>query len=209
MLELAQLVSAVRWALIIDAGSSGSRGYVFCAASGGGETVQTFSSKKVYPGLSSFSSKPEGAAEYLKPVFAEAATIMPAAEIPSATVKLLATGGMRLLSQQRQQAIYDVFRKNFYSEIGQYFPFRLDKASLVTVSGNDEAYYALLAANYLAGSVTAAGLRVQGSSPVGIIDLVSALDQSITRMHVIFLFSLGRGELSGCVPEWRFFKKLQ
>jgi Golgi nucleoside diphosphatase len=166
--QIVQLVSAVRWALVIDAGSSGSRGYVFHA----GENVHTFSSKKVHPGLSSFSSRPQDAAEYLKPVFSEAATLMPASEVSSCMVKILATGGMRLLSQQKQQGIYDAVRASFYDTIGRDLGFQLGKFSLVTVSGDDEAYFALLAANYLAGAVTHTGLHVHGSSPVGIIDLV-------------------------------------
>jgi hypothetical protein len=57
---------------------------------------------------------------------------------------------MRLLSEQQQQFIWD----HLFEELTRSsFPFLLSKENLRTIDGKSEAYYAVIATNFIAGRI--------------------------------------------------------
>lgn len=68
----------------------------------GQRTIDSVTSKKISPGLSTFAQNPELAAEYMKPLFKHAAEYI-APELQSETLAYIqATAGMRLVPEVRR-----------------------------------------------------------------------------------------------------------
>ena len=88
-----------KYAIVFDAGSTGSRVHVFRFDGGGaGELAlvdDTFEQLK--PGLSSFAKTPEDGAASLKPLLETAMKTVPAAQRGATTVEVRATAGLRML----------------------------------------------------------------------------------------------------------------
>lgn len=79
---------------------------------------------------------------------------------------------MRLLPPETQKAIYNNIYEGF---INDGYSFSLNRDSLKTISGKDEAYYGWLAANYLGGSISANMKRLKQT--LGSLDLGGASTQ--------------------------------
>lgn len=111
--------------------------------------IECITSKKVTPGLSSLDGKANGAAEYLRPLLHHASMVVPLEYQSETLVFIQATAGMRLLSEESQEAIYDAI----FSQLGDNpaFPFKLHRSNIGTLSGRLEGYYAALSVNYLTG----------------------------------------------------------
>ena len=131
--------------LIIDAGSSGSRIYLYDNQQ---SSIRAYpiDNDKTKPGLSSFVNHPEQAGASLQVLFnAAKQTIKKYHLNDDSDLAILATAGMRILSEQQQSVIY--------AEIADYVKnntqFHLIQAR--TISGQEEAIYAWVAANSLAG----------------------------------------------------------
>jgi len=153
-----------QYAIVIDGGSTGSRMFVyrfFYPGHGAKREIDCLSSKKVTPGLSSLDGHPEQAAEYMRPLFEHAATVIPESYQRETLVFIQATAGMRLLSEESQEAIYDglyvdLTQNKCRKEEGEgdfLFPFRLYRKNIGTLSGRLEGFYAALSVNYLTGRI--------------------------------------------------------
>lgn len=139
-----------QYAVIFDAGSTGSRVHVFRFSdnlnlSKIGDDFEYFQAVK--PGLSSYASDPEAAAESIKPLLMNAEATVPT-ELQSETpIKLGATAGLRLLSGDAPEQILEAVRALIKNESSFEY-----KAEWVTVlQGSDEAAYLWAAINYLLG----------------------------------------------------------
>lgn len=142
---------------VIDAGSTGSRLHVYAydIANATPQNIKEIFSKKINPGISSVDTNQEAINQYLVKLFS--LTNITDVNIP---VYFYATAGMRLLPQQKQQAIYDHIKKWFDSQP----QWQLVKAK--TITGKDEGVFGWLAVNYVLGTLTSESTQ----APVGVMD---------------------------------------
>lgn len=101
---------ALSYAIVVDAGSSGSRGHLYKWPPHSGNPhhlldLQPVTDirgnamlKTVTPGLSSLASRPEAALEYFRPILDFATAHIPLGKQKNTPIYVLATAGMRLLN---------------------------------------------------------------------------------------------------------------
>jgi hypothetical protein len=139
------------FAVIVDAGSTGSRVHVFRFGHGAdGNTLEleddTF--EAVTPGLSSHAADPEAAAASLDPLLALALATVPADQHSRTTLTVGATAGLRLLPGKQADDILDAVRLR----LREKYPFVVEPRNGVTVlDGQSEGAFAWLTLNYLLG----------------------------------------------------------
>lgn len=145
--------SVDNYAIVIDAGSTGSRCFVFHVVidEEGDREVAGHPCGKVVPGLSSFQSHPEEAGPYLAPLLINAAAIIPVSKHSLSHVYLKATAGMRLLAVTEQHLIFDNAVK--WLREADDIPFPIADRNVGTINGHEEAYFAVIASNYIHGSI--------------------------------------------------------
>ena len=158
--------------VIIDAGSSGSRIYVYrwpfrenasevphvnpVTAFGAAadllldanvppDAVQEGASS-VKPGIAHVA--PENVATYLAPLLEYAAARVPGDKQPATPIFLFATAGMRVLPEKEQDAILVEVRKTLG---GTHFNFTYQEEWARVITGRDEGAYGWVTANYLTG----------------------------------------------------------
>lgn len=140
-----------QYALMIDAGSTGSRIHVYefhnCQEMP--ELVREVF-EMTQPGLSSYPDNPTGAAESLDPLMAVAMKEVPE-NIKSCTpVAVKATAGLRLLGPERSETILGAVRKHLETK----YPFPVVEGDGVSImDGKDEGVYAWITTNYLLGNI--------------------------------------------------------
>lgn len=141
------------YAVVIDAGSTGSRCFVFRVVVDEDDQrmVSSYSCGKVVPGLSSFKAYPGEASAYIAPLLLNAANIIPVHKQPTTIVHIKATAGMRLISEELQKRIWKslVYGLNYRIDV----PFLISEFNVGTIDGHEEAFFAVLASNYIAGSI--------------------------------------------------------
>ncbi|KAF8887089.1 nucleoside phosphatase family-domain-containing protein [Infundibulicybe gibba] len=141
----------VQYALMIDAGSTGSRIHIYkfnnCGPSAEYE-YEVF--KMTQPGLSSFAGEPEEAAHSLDVLLDEAVRVVPESMRKCTPVAVKATAGLRLLPGSQSADILDAVRRR----ITTVYPFQLqEKDGVVIMDGKDEGVYAWITANYLLDTI--------------------------------------------------------
>jgi len=152
-----------RYGVVLDAGSSGTRVYVYrwldndvarldkssLRALPSLETKDKWT-KKVHPGVSSFGDTPElVGTEHLQPLLDHALEYVPKHAVSDTPIFLLATAGMRLLPEQQRQDVL----KNVCSYIRSETEFLLPDCDVhvQVIPGETEGLYGWIAANYLLG----------------------------------------------------------
>lgn len=165
----------VQYALMIDAGSTGSRIHIYkfnnCGPSPSYE-YEVFMQRQ--PGLSSYKGDPLGAAASLDTLLDEAVRVVPAALQGCTPVAVKATAGLRLLGAQDSADILDAVRHR----LAERYPFAVvEKDGVVIMDGKDEGVYAWITANYLLNTI-------RGDSPAGahsyaVLDLGGASTQIV------------------------------
>ncbi|KAE8213095.1 hypothetical protein CF327_g3349 [Tilletia walkeri] len=161
-----------KYAVIVDAGSSGSRMQVYSWVdpkieraerlrtqkslkelpkvekgtwSGAGKDWQL----KVEPGISSFATHPQDLHDYLSKLFAHAVDVIPHQALSSTPVYMLATAGMRLLKDDERNAIL----KTTCDFIRTRTPFVAGDATCTdhvkVITGEEEGMLGWIAINYL------------------------------------------------------------
>lgn len=141
-----------QYAVIFDAGSTGSRVHVYRFDSNKnllkiGDDFEYF--EKITPGLSSYADDPTAAAQSLKPLLEHAEAIVPEEFRATTPVILGATAGLRLLKGDAAEKILEAVRDLLQNESSLKY-----KAEWVTVlEGSQEAAYSWVAINYLLGSL--------------------------------------------------------
>ncbi|EIW74609.1 hypothetical protein CONPUDRAFT_113157 [Coniophora puteana RWD-64-598 SS2] len=168
----------VQYALMIDAGSTGSRIHVYkfhnCGPAPAFE-YEVF--KMTQPGLSDYSGRPTDAAKSLDELLDVAMQTVPASLRKCTPVAVKATAGLRMLGAAQAQAILDAVEKHLKED----YPFPLpDKEGVVIMDGKDEGVYAWITANYLLGTISSgaadpaaskAGSTAQGGATYAVLDL--------------------------------------
>ncbi|KAE8726320.1 GDA1/CD39 nucleoside phosphatase family protein, putative isoform 2 [Hibiscus syriacus] len=163
---------SVKYSIIIDGGSTGTRIHVFRYNIDGDRNPvfdfkEGLESLKVNPGLSAYSEDLEGAADLLKELLEFGRSKVPESQWGETEIRLMATAGLRLLDDEVQERILEQCRKVLRLS---GFKFRDVWASVIT--GSDEGVYAWVVANYVFGTL--------GGNPqhtTGIIELGGASAQ--------------------------------
>ncbi len=136
----------VHYSLVVDAGSSGSRMYVYKVEPGQDGnllSIKMLGSKKVKPGVSEFEKNPEAGVKNIQELLKYAKEIVEPGFQKQTTLHLLATAGMRLYSKDTRSRIMNKISKVIRDEGS--FDFKEAK----TISGRYEGLYGWLALNYL------------------------------------------------------------
>jgi guanosine-diphosphatase len=143
----------VQYALMIDAGSTGSRIHIYkfnnCGSS---PTYEYEVFKMTQPGLSSFKNQPSAAAESLDVLLDEAVNVVPESLRKCTPVAVKATAGLRLLGSSESAEILEAVKRRLQDK----YPFPLqEKDGVVIMDGKDEGVYAWITANYLLNTIRA------------------------------------------------------
>ncbi|MBI5234037.1 MAG: hypothetical protein HY880_06765 [Deltaproteobacteria bacterium] len=147
---------AADYAVMIDAGSSGSRVHIFEWTPGRDNALPKVKTIKpgpnecekssVNPGIAQKAPESaEDAGNYLRPLIACAEGVIKDEKARHNTrLYLMATAGMRLLDRQSQESIIGAVRAYLKKET----PFIVDTRSIRTISGEEEGAFGWISANY-------------------------------------------------------------
>ena len=154
---------AAQYGVILDAGSSGTRVYVYkwktpsrASKNASAEELHSLpklklkESKKIHPGVSTFSDNPGSVGgNHLKELIDVAIDEIPAEKIPETPIFLLATAGVRFLPEPEQKALL----ASICSWLQKETRFDLPdcRQHIQVISGETEGLYGWIAANYLLG----------------------------------------------------------
>jgi Golgi apyrase len=141
------------YAVVIDAGSTGSRCFVFHVTVDSEDVrkLSSFSCGKADRGISSYLGTPHELASCLAPLLLNAAKILPISFHLKTTVYIKATAGMRLLSLDEQHVLWSTLIYDLNRRVD--IPFLVYPENIGTIDGHSEAFFAVLASNYIAGSI--------------------------------------------------------
>ncbi|CAO1632576.1 unnamed protein product [Sympodiomycopsis kandeliae] len=187
-----------QYAVLVDAGSSGSRLQVYSwkdpvatsrrlgklkqlpkVEKGVQDGTNAEWQWKVEPGLSSFASHSQDLPGYLGPLFDHAKSIIPSDKLSSTPVYVMATAGMRLIPESQQK---DIIRRTC-DFIRKDTPFAIDQCQdhVQIISGEQEGLLGWIAINYLMDGFhfnsDAAAADTQGKSTFGFLDMGGASTQ--------------------------------
>ncbi|VAH90563.1 unnamed protein product [Triticum turgidum subsp. durum] len=154
-----------RYAVIFDAGSSGSRVHVYCFDESLdlvpiGNAIEVFKQKK--PGLSSYAKDPQEAAESLVSLLEEAEKVVPVELREQTPVRVGATAGLRALGAERSEEILQAVRDLLRDKSS----FKSEPDWVSVLDGSQEGAFAWVTINYLLEK-----LGKPYSHTVGVVDL--------------------------------------
>ena len=174
------------YALLIDAGSTGSRAFIYTLREETQEgdkisrTVNTSKGKKVMNGLSTYIDRsPQEILDYLSPIFINASAQIPEEHWKSTQVFIKGTAGMRLLPEESQEKLWCTLVEHLNKD--KRNPFPIVRENLGTIDGDSEAYYAALSSNYIAKSIDGNLKRVPDVEMVGALDMGGSSTQVIVH----------------------------
>ncbi len=146
-----------KYAVVIDAGSTGSRIFIYHynTLSDGSKIVTSTTGGKVRPGLSSFIDKINVIGDYLMPLLVNSADQIPKDRLADTQLFIKGTAGMRLLSDSNQQQIWDAVYNDLTNVSKCNIPLMFKRENFGSISGHNEAFYAVIASNYIAGRIDA------------------------------------------------------
>ncbi|KAI9760869.1 MAG: Guanosine-diphosphatase [Chaenotheca gracillima] len=148
----------IQYALMIDAGSTGSRIHVYRFNNCGStpelesEEFKMTEKKQGGSGLSSFKADAEGAAKSLDPLMQVAMDTVPDSYKSCSPIAVKATAGLRLLGTEMSDKILDAVRHRLETA----YPFPVvakEKGGVEIMDGKDEGVYAWITTNYLLGKI--------------------------------------------------------
>ncbi|KAF3483200.1 guanosine-diphosphatase [Arthroderma uncinatum] len=148
----------IQYALMIDAGSTGSRIHVYRFNNCGptpaleNEEFKMTEKKEGGSGLSSYREDAEGAAKSLDPLMEVALKAVPEEYRSCSPVAVKATAGLRMLGAEMSDKILKAVRTRL--ETVYPFPVVSEKQGGVEImEGKDEGVYAWITTNYLLGNI--------------------------------------------------------
>ncbi|KAI0304320.1 nucleoside phosphatase family-domain-containing protein [Multifurca ochricompacta] len=167
--------SLVQYALMIDAGSTGSRIHIYKFNNCGSSPVYEYEKfVQKNPGLSAYAGRPGDAAQSLDSLLDTAVRTVPEALHHCTPVAVKATAGLRLLGAPQAAEILDAVRER----LSTMYPFPLVPEDPVAImDGRDEGVYAWVTANYLMDTIRADSLKT--AVPYAVLDLGGASTQIV------------------------------
>ncbi|PSN65940.1 guanosine-diphosphatase [Corynespora cassiicola Philippines] len=166
----------IQYALMIDAGSTGSRIHVYKFNNCGptpeleNEVFKMTEKREGGSGLSAYGSDPEAAAKSLDILMDEAVKSVPESYRGCTPIAVKATAGLRKLGDEASDKILKAVRQHLEND----YPFPVvseEKGGVEVMPGENEGVYAWITANYLLGKIggpdktpTAAVLDLGGGS---------------------------------------------
>lgn len=206
-------LNAMYPAIVCDAGSTGSRVFSFYLSSNGNSTnsydVKIKNLGKTPVGLSWYAENGmfRNASDSLTPLLAHGLRMLG----PETPIYILATGGVRSLTNSLKEELWHVLNLELKSALSNLHKGLMH---LQTLDGTDEAFFGLLASNYILEQMSLADLEKPMKDPVGIVDLggsslevSSAGDDQIIGTHddiLISFKSLGLERLRSLIFEEPF-----
>mmetsp|Transcript_104962 Transcript_104962/g.185869 ORF Transcript_104962/g.185869 Transcript_104962/m.185869 type:complete len:454 (-) Transcript_104962:26-1387(-) len=181
--------SQERYDIICDAGSTGTRMYLFKSvisedAASGHEVMRVSTTKigKKKPGLSAYADRPWQAWPPLLELFAKVRDKIPQEHWASTSVSVLGTAGMRSLPPEKVQPVYNAVRQGLVSSSAYVFSASEDMFRLRSLSGTEEGIFAMLSVNFLLGRLDHK-LMSKKSPLLGILDLGGSSTQIAVLPH--------------------------
>jgi len=143
------------YSVIFDAGSTGSRihVYTFSRASGKLELLDELF-EQVKPGLSSYENDIDGGVDSIRQLLTHAEQTIPSSKWADTPLELKATAGLRLLPEEKANAILDGTR-----DLLKNSGFKVGDNAVEIMAGNDEGINAWMTVNFLLGSLGGTGLE--------------------------------------------------
>ncbi|KAI0926996.1 hypothetical protein AcV5_007647 [Taiwanofungus camphoratus] len=165
----------VQYALMIDAGSTGSRIHIYKFNNCGPSPMYEYEVfRMTKPGLSSYAGRPQEAAQSLDVLLDEAVKVVPEALRACTPVAVKATAGLRLLPGSQSADILDAVTQRLH----QRYPFSLqNQDGVVIMDGKDEGVYAWITANYLMNTIRSDS--PSGAPTYAVLDLGGASTQIV------------------------------
>ncbi|KAI4381633.1 hypothetical protein MLD38_007691 [Melastoma candidum] len=159
------LSSGKSYAVIFDAGSSGSRVHVYCFDRNLdlvhiGKELELF--EQIKPGLSAYAANPREAAESLLTLLDKAESVVPKELRSSTPVRVGATAGLRALEGDTSDRILNEVKELLKHRSS----LRSDPQGVTVLDGMQEGAYQWVTINYLLGN-----LGQEYSETVGVVDL--------------------------------------
>ncbi|KAJ9131940.1 hypothetical protein P3X46_034841 [Hevea brasiliensis] len=159
------LKDANRYAVIFDAGSSGSRVHVYCFDRNMdlvpiGKDLELF--LQIKPGLSAYASDPDAAARSLLPLLDKAESVVPKELRSKTPVRVGATAGLRALGGEASERILDAVRDLLKDKS----TLKSEADGVTVLDGSQEGSYEWVTINYLLGKLSGSY-----SETVGVVDL--------------------------------------
>ncbi|KAI9256708.1 nucleoside phosphatase GDA1/CD39 [Sporodiniella umbellata] len=175
--------ASTEYAVMIDAGSSGSRVHVYKFRVCHEPLLESEVFRMLSPGLSSYKDDPEASARSLKELLDVAVESVPEDKHSCTPIAVKATAGLRMLGAEKSEKILEAVRKY----LGDY-PFPIAGENGVEImEGKDEGVYAWVTVNYLLGK-----LKKEESSAV--FDLGGASTQIVFEPRFMPSGSMAEGE---------------
>ena len=204
---------------IIDAGSAGSRIYLYhytwrdnrlqvkiATSAVPPSTPPSPIEKKLEPGLSYYASTGNytGAAESVEPLLSFVLDRLPEQYTSTTPLFVYATAGLRLLPSTAQQATLDAV----LSYVNQHYPFTFVPEHARVITGKEEGLFAWLALNYALGTLDGSG-PTSSTGTAGLVELGGASVQVAMEMTPALLDSLGREGEAMLHPDYSQTVNLQ
>ncbi|ESO90324.1 hypothetical protein LOTGIDRAFT_123541 [Lottia gigantea] len=187
--------TSMHYGIVIDCGSSGSRVYVYSWPTHSGNPHDLLNmnqltdqdghliSKKVSPGLSSYADKPSEASEYIRPLLDYAAKYIPREKHKETPLYILATAGMRLITERYTQK---EIMSDLQTDITKLYDFLVAENHFEVISGKLEGVYAWIAVNYVLDKFSHVSVRLPGESSSSPLH---------TRRRTIGMMDMGGGSI--------------
>ncbi|XP_074541255.1 ectonucleoside triphosphate diphosphohydrolase 5 isoform X2 [Halichoeres trimaculatus] len=155
--------SRIFYAVMFDAGSTGTRIHVYTFIQGDSElpVLDNEMFHSIKPGLSAYADAPEMAAHTVRMLLKVAKKTVPRLEWKRTPVILRATAGLRLLAAEKARALLEQVQHVFDES-----PFLVPDNSVSIMNGTNEGILAWISLNFLTGH-----LEAQTKKTVGILDL--------------------------------------
>ncbi|XP_060850177.1 ectonucleoside triphosphate diphosphohydrolase 5-like [Rhopalosiphum padi] len=189
-----QPLSEPVYAVIIDAGSTGSRvlALAFKKTSSGSLELEDELFVQVKPGLSSFADNPKKGAESIDQLLAKAKNFVPKQYWKNTPLAMRATAGLRLLPTEKADGIL-----NEVIQLFKHNPFYTNENSVAIMDGIDEGLFSWFTVNFLLDRLngkltnTVAALDLGGGSiqitfiPTDSKQIIKELPEFITEYSIM------------------------